>query len=40
MLFKYYDADGSGYLDYKEFCAMVTGNISTPAPMEKTAKYG
>lgn len=26
MLFQFYDTDGSGYLDYKEFSAVLTGN--------------
>ena len=26
MLFNYYDTDGSGSLDYKEFTVIITGN--------------
>jgi Ca2+-binding EF-hand superfamily protein len=30
MLFTYYDTDGSGALDYKEFTAILLGNDTQP----------
>ena len=30
QLFQYYDRDSSGALDYKEFAAILTGNLGDP----------
>jgi len=36
MLFQYYDSDGSGYLDYKEFTSILVGKEQdTKSNMEK-----
>jgi Ca2+-binding EF-hand superfamily protein len=35
MLFKYYDTDGSGSLDYKEFTAIIVDN-DTGKPERKS----
>jgi Ca2+-binding EF-hand superfamily protein len=42
MLFQYYDTDGSGALDYKEFSVMITGaGKDTSGVMEKkNQQYG
>ena len=40
MLFNYYDTDGSGALDYKEFTAIIVDNDKTGKPEKKSQQYG
>lgn len=39
MLFNYYDTDASGYMDYKEFTAMLLGGESN-VNEKKNNQYG
>jgi len=40
QIFNYYDSNGNGLLEYKEFSGMVCGSIDKPTAPNKANEYG